>query len=250
MTAGSDSGALNRHRVTVTENESLAVVHHEAPTDRWLFLSHGLLSDKSGSYEGRAARAVQAGYNAVRFDFRGCGDSDGAFVDQSLSARIEDLQSVVDFFDPGAYALFGSSFGGKVGFHVASEDPRVEAIGVRAPVTYERAFDDYRTTVDREGHIDFETGHRLDQQFIEDFFSYDFEQTAAAIDVPVAIFHGASDKTVPIADSFEAAKSLETDVLLEKFAGEGHRFSESAEERLRHRLFEWLAALPSEDRLQ
>lgn len=235
-----------RQDIQTHEDPTLVAVHHEAPSDRWVVLCHGLLSNKSGSYEGRARRAVEAGYNAVRFDFRGCGDADGKFVDSTLSARIEDLQRVVDYFDPDAYALFGSSFGGKVALHVAAADDRVDRVATRAPVTYGRAFADYRETVDREGVVTLPGERTIDDAFLTDFESYDFETVANRLDIPVAIVHGGADETVPIEDSFEAAQALDSDVLLEKFAGEGHRFSEGAERRLRERVFEWLHAAVDE----
>jgi pimeloyl-ACP methyl ester carboxylesterase len=229
------------HRIPVTDEESVAAVVHDAPGDDWLFFCHGLRSDKSGSYEGRCARAVDAGYTAVRFDVRGCGESDGAFVDATLSARLADLRAVLDYFDPSDYALFGSSFGGTVAFHAAAADDRVTALAARAPATFASAFDDYRAAVARDGHYEFDTGERIDARFFEDLDDHPFDAVVDALDVPVAIFHGATDESVPVADSFEAAQRLQTDVLLEKFAGEGHRFSRAAEDRLRARLFDWLA---------
>ncbi|MXV63854.1 alpha/beta fold hydrolase [Natronorubrum sp. JWXQ-INN-674] len=228
-----------KHRIPVGE-ETVAAVHHDAPGDDWLVYCHGFLSDKHGSYEHRCRRAVEHGYNAVRFDFRGCGDSDGAFVDQTLSSKLEDLRAVVDHFDPPSYALFGSSFGGKVAFHAAARDPRVDAVATRAPVTANRAFDEYRAAVEREGEYQFETDDRIDRRFFDDFDEYDFDGVEASLEVPVAIVHGRQDESVDVTDSVEAAARLETDVLLEIFAEEGHLFSTAAEERLLERLFHWL----------
>lgn len=229
-----------QHRIPVADGERVAAVHHEAPGDDWLVFCHGFLSDKTGSYEHRCRRAVEHGYDAVRFDFRGCGDADGEFVEQTLSDKLADLRAVVDHFDPPTYALFGSSFGGKVAFHAAIEDARVEAVVTRAPVTYNRAFDEYRAIVEREGEHRFETGDRIDRRFFVDFDDYGFDDVEAALEVPVAIVHGARDEAVDVAHSFEAAAELETDVLLERVAGEGHRFSEGAEARLLERTFHWL----------
>lgn len=227
-------------RVPVADGESVAVVHHEAPADDWLFFCHGFLSDKSGSYETRCERAVEEGYNAVRFDFRGCGESDGAFVDQTLTAKLADLEAVVDHFDPREYVLFGSSFGGKVAFHTAATDERVTAVVTRAPVTSNEAFEDYRAIVEREGAVELDTGVSIDERFFEDFDRYPFEDVSERLCCPVAILHGADDVVVPIAGSFDAAAALDTHVCLEKFAGEGHRFSRAAEATLRQRVFDWL----------
>ncbi|ELY49598.1 alpha/beta hydrolase family protein [Natronorubrum sulfidifaciens] len=228
------------HRIPVANGEAVAAVHHDAPSDNWLVFCHGFLSDKHGSYEHRCQRAVEEGYNAVRFDFRGCGESDGRFVDQTLSTKLADLRAVVDQFDPESYVLFGSSFGGKVAFHAAVQDPRIEAVVTRAPVTYNDAFEAYRTAVEHDGEYQFETGDRIDQRFFEDFETYRFADVEAELDVPVAIFHGRADDSVDIAHSLEAVAQLETDVLFEAFATDGHRFSRPAEARLLERLYHWL----------
>lgn len=229
------------HSVPVADGECIAAEHHPADGDRWLVFCHGFLSDKSGSYEARCERAVEEGYDAVRFDFRGSGGSDRPFVETTLSTRLADLCAVVDYFDPSSYALFGSSFGGKVALHAASDD-RVEAVATRAPVTYNRAFDDYRAAVADGGVLRIDDDHAIDERFFDDFEQYPFADAADAIDVPVAMFHGAADASVPIADTFEAASTLEADVVVSKFSGEGHRFSPDAERRLREQYFAWLSA--------
>ncbi|WP_254524271.1 alpha/beta hydrolase family protein [Natrinema caseinilyticum] len=218
----------------------VAAVSHEGESDDWLFFCHGLRSDKSGSYEHRCRRAVESGYNAVRFDSRGCGESDGEFVESTLEARLTDLRHVVDYFDPGSYALFGSSFGGAVALHTAVTDERVEAVVTRAPVTTVETFDEYRATVDRNGEVTFDTGERIDHRFFDDLDRHPFSDVVDRLSVPTAIFHGGDDAVVDPADSFDAARRLEGDVLLERFAGEGHRFSRAGEQRLLERVFGWL----------
>ena len=243
-TYGADEGVPmpTEHAVRI-DGQRIEAVHHAAGGDRWLFFCHGFRSDKTGSYEGRCERAVGAGYDAVRFDFRGSGDSDGAFVEATLTSRIEDLRAVVERFDPPSYACFGSSFGAKVALHAAAGPLDPVAIVGRAPVTYNRAFEADRRTVAAEGTLRYDDEHAVDARFFEDLGTYGFDDAAGAIEAPVALFHGSDDESVPIADSFEAAAALEADVLLEKYAGEGHRFSEAAEARLRDRALGWLESV-------
>ncbi|ADD06972.1 alpha/beta hydrolase fold protein [Natrialba magadii ATCC 43099] len=252
VTDGSSSVAeleSNTKSESSAQPESVAAVHHEAPSDDWLVFCHGLRSDKSGSYKRRCQRAVDEGYNAVRFDCRGCGASDRDFVDHSLSTRLADLQAVLDSVlqddhsNCSSLTLFGSSFGGAVALHTAATDDRIDAVATRAPVTDISAFDRYRTQVEREGVLEFDTGERLDERFFDDLdcYRYPFADVAATLDVPVAIFHGAADDSVPVSDSLDAAGVLETDVFVQVFEGEGHIFSREAEARLRRLLFAWLA---------
>lgn len=231
------------HEIPVTDDEAVTATVHHGPSDRWFVCCHGFLSDRTGSYESRCERAVEAGYSAVRFDFRGCGDADGAFVDQTLSDKLADLEAVVDRVDPDSYVLFGSSFGGKVAFHAAPTDDRVEAVVARAPVTDNRSFDEYREAVREDGECRFEDGRRIDRRFFDDLDRYPFDDVAAALAVPVAIVHGRDDESVPLGDSTDATAALETDVLLEAVAGEGHRFSREGERRMRERMFDWLGCV-------
>lgn len=239
----SDGNETSRCRVPVTDGESIRAVHHRGSSDRWLVFCHGFLGDMSGSYERRCRRAVEEGYHAVRFDFRGCGEADGAFVDQTLTDKLADLNAVLSHFEADRCALFGSSFGGKVAFHAAVGDSRVAAVAARAPVTYNRSFEGYRETVERAGVCEFEDGRRIDGRFFADLDGHRFADVVAGLEVPVAIFHGARDESVRVADSFEAARALGTDVLLAKFDAEGHVFSAAAERRMRAQTFAWLASV-------
>ena len=233
-----------RHEIPVGDDQTVAAVHHESSGDRWFVCCHGFRSDKSGSYERRCRRAVEAGYDAVRFDFRGCGESDGHFADSTLRSRLADLEAVLEYFDPRSCVLFGSSFGGAVAFHAAGTfaAERVDAIVTRAPVTDTASFDGYRETVATAGRLEFENGEWIDERFFADLDRYAFADLESTLDVPVAIFHGADDDSVPVDDSLRATDRLETDVLLQVLEGEGHLFSAPAERRLLEITFAWLDA--------
>jgi pimeloyl-ACP methyl ester carboxylesterase len=232
-----------RYTVPTENDDSLVAVLHpgSGPGGEWFVCCHGFVSDKSGSYERRCRRAAAEGFDAVRFDFRGCGESDGAFVDATLSSRIADLRAVLDFFEMESCVLFGSSFGAKTAFHAAVADDRVRAVAGRAPVTYNRAFDEHRAAIDEDDRFQYDTGHTIDGRFFEDLDRYPFDDVTAALSIPVALFHGRADETVPLRDSLDATAAFGTDVLLQTFPDEGHRFSETAEARMRQQLFDWLS---------
>ncbi len=229
-----------QHRETITvDGDDLVAVHHECDSNRWLVFSHGFLSDKEGSYEVRANRAVEEGFNAVRFDHRGCGESARAFSEQTLSTRLADVQAVLEHFSISSCLLFGSSFGGKVALRTAAVDDRVEAVAARAPVTYNRIFDKYRPETDdsADGGGQVTT---VPQRFFDDFDNHSFEKIAPDITTPLCLFHGTADETVPIEMTLEAIAAISTDVTFHQFAGEGHRFSREGESRLQNQLFDWI----------
>lgn len=228
-----------KHFIEIGNKEEVAAVHHNTDSDKWIFFCHGFGSNKEGSYEKRARKMVEEGWNAVRFDFRGNGESDGDFIDQGLSSKITDLKAVVEYFDPEKYVLFGSSFGGKVILHAATDLEPERVIG-RAPVTYNQIMEKYRAVVDNKGEFTHHPGATIDQRFYEDFDKYSFDEVADKLDIPVAIFHGAKDTTVHPENSFKAAEALETDVMIQKLKGEKHSFSESAESYMINQMISWL----------
>ncbi len=231
-----------KHSVEVS-GERVAAVHHEAESEKFIFFCHGFGSDKEGSYQKRCRRVSEEGWNAVRFDFRGNGNSSGDFIEQTLSSKIEDLKAVVDHFQPRRYVFFGSSFGGKVAFH-ASLDMEPEAVIGRAPVTYNEIMEKFRAAVEKKGEFTHHPGATVDHRFFDDFDRYNFCDVADKLDVPVAIFHGADDTTVHPEHSFTAAEELQTDIMLQKLKGEKHSFSEEAEKRMREQMLDWLDKLP------
>ncbi len=228
-----------QHREIITvDGDDLVAVHHETDSDRWLVFSHGFVSDKEGSYEARANRAVAEGFNAVRFDHRGCGESARTFSEQTLSTRLADVRAVLEHFPIRSCLLFGSSFGGKVALHTAAVDDRVQAVAARAPVTYNEIFDKYRPATDDAAPADGQ--ETLPQQFFDDFDDHPFDEIVTDITIPLCLFHGTADGTVPIGTTLEAIGAIPTDVTFHQFAGESHRFSREGERRLQNQLFDWV----------
>ncbi|MBY6287194.1 alpha/beta fold hydrolase [Nanohaloarchaea archaeon H12] len=220
-----------QHKIPVGEGEEISAVHHEAETETWIFFCHGFGSNKEGSYETRCKQAAEAGFNAVRFDFRGNGESDGEFVEQTLSSRIKDLKSVIEHFNPSKYALFGSSFGGKTVIHSLT-DLEPEAVFLKAPVLFNDTMQEYEEIVREKGSFTHHGEKTIDMKFVRDFQEYSFHDAKENINCPLHIFHGGSDTTVEFEKTAEASKKLDTDLQVMKLEDEKHSFSENAEEKM------------------
>ncbi|EGQ43894.1 MAG: prolyl oligopeptidase family [Candidatus Nanosalina sp. J07AB43] len=219
------------YNVQVSEGEKISVAHHKVDSDKWIFFCHGFGSNKEGSYETRCNKATKAGFNAVRFDFRGNGESSGKFIEQTLSSRIKDLRSVVRYFSPDKYALFGSSFGGKTVIHSLTDlDP--EAVFLKAPVLFNDTMKEYEDIVREKGSFTHHGEKTIDMKFVRDFQEYSFQDAAENMNCPLFIFHGGSDTTVEFAKTAEASKKLETDLEIIKLENEDHSFSKSAEKQM------------------
>ncbi|OGB94151.1 MAG: hypothetical protein A3G35_12450 [candidate division NC10 bacterium RIFCSPLOWO2_12_FULL_66_18] len=100
--------------------------------------AHGLLSSKdSDKYIQIGEEFSQAGFAVCRFDFRGCGDSEGNLAETTVAQRVADLRAVVERMRAhpalsGRVALVGSSLGGYVALFVANQDFKVKAVAAWA----------------------------------------------------------------------------------------------------------------------
>jgi hypothetical protein len=99
-----------------------------------LLVLHGFGSNKDGGVALAAARLfADLGYVALRFDFRGCGDSDGPRGRVICLEQVEDTRNALTFMasrsdvDPDRIAVFGNSFGAAVAVYAAGVDSRVAA---------------------------------------------------------------------------------------------------------------------------
>jgi len=123
------------HRLTIpTGGGRLAAALHlpEAGQRPWpcVVTAHGLLSSKdSDKYVQIGEVFTQAGIAVCRFDFRGCGESQGNLAETTVAQRVADLRAVVEMMRAhpalsGRVALLGSSLGGYVALFAASRISR------------------------------------------------------------------------------------------------------------------------------
>ncbi len=173
----------------------LASIIHLPGAGRWpcVLASHGMLSTKdSEKYTALAERLTLEGIGLIRFDFRGCGESEGNRHESAVGTRIADLRAVLDAAAlhggcDGRIGLFGSSMGGYVSLHVSKEDPRVRATVAWASPAHLR---DLLTRREAAGSSD------VSGPFYEELRRGRFLEAPA--DVARCLFvHGANDELVP-----------------------------------------------------
>ena len=74
------------------------------------------------------------GYASLRFDFRGCGESEGKRANTICLEQVEDTSAALSFLqtrgeiDPARIAVVGSSFGAAVAVYTGGVDNRVAAV--------------------------------------------------------------------------------------------------------------------------
>ena len=95
---------------------------------------HGFGSNKNGGISMAATQLFESlGYVTLRFDMRGCGDSEGERGRVICLEQVRDTQATIDFLQtqdcvaPSRIGVIGHSFGAAVGIYAAGVDERIAA---------------------------------------------------------------------------------------------------------------------------
>jgi pimeloyl-ACP methyl ester carboxylesterase len=96
---------------------------------------HGFGSNKdAGNVKGPCDLLGSLGYITLRFDFRGCGESEGEAGRLICLEQVSDTRNALTFMaghadvDPDRIAVVGSSFGAAVAVYAAGVDQRIAAV--------------------------------------------------------------------------------------------------------------------------
>lgn len=99
-----------------------------------VILLHGFGANKSdGMVTMTAARLARMGYITLRFDMRGCGDSEGARARVLCEEQVRDVHNAVSYLrtlpgvDAGGIGVLGHSLGAAVAVYAAATDERIAA---------------------------------------------------------------------------------------------------------------------------
>jgi len=167
------------------------------------------------------SRALEAaGVASLRFDFHGSGESDGDFIDMTVSGERADAAAALDWFralpetDPDRVGLMGMSLGGLVAACMLGSRPDVKAGCLWAAAANtaarlaEMMSDEDRRSLAERGWADKE-GRRLSRTFFDDLPNHHPYDEIARYGGPVMVIHGTADETVPLSDGQGYVRVLE-----------------------------------------
>ena len=219
----------------MTDRPRLAFHHSPGQGPTILFLP-GYASDMQGS----KALALEAwararGLAFLRFDYAGCGQSEGAFADQTLAGWRDDVLAMIDHAVEGPVVLVGSSMGGWLMLLAARARPDrvVGMLGIAAAPD----FTDWGFTTEAKMTI-LQTG-RLERAnpygpqptlYTRAFWSSGEANRLMfgpiAFSGPVRLLHGQADPDVPFVRSVRLAELITSpDVHLTLVKDGDHRLS-------------------------
>lgn len=200
-----------------------------------IFLS-GYMSDMTG---GKAvaldAWAAREGRSFLRFDYAGCGQSEGDFESQTLSGWLADTLLMIDTLAPGPIVLAGSSMGGWLMLLAALARP--ERIAGLVGIAAAPDFTDWGYS--QEQKLEILSNGRLEEAspygpeptvitkgFWQSGETHRLLQGPIAIDCPVRLLHGQRDPDVPWHHSTHLASLLRSDDVQVTLVKDGdHRLS-------------------------
>lgn len=180
---------------------------HRAGTGPTLIFLPGYASDMMGTKAVALDQwAARTGRAMLRFDYRGCGESEGAFEDATLADWTADALAMIDTVAAaGPVVLIGSSLGGWIGLLAARVRPdRVAAfVGIAAaPDFTDWGFSqDEKLTILRDGRIerpsDYGAPMVTSRAFWQSGEAHRLLHGPIAFDGPVRLLHGQRDPDVP-----------------------------------------------------
>lgn len=195
-------------RVTLKTKDGLKLDGWYIPagSKKTVIIGHGLGANKS-NFLMTAEFWRSLGYNALIFDFRGHGQSEGHIVSFGYKERL-DIEAGLDYLvsrkdiDPSVIIGYGVSFGGAAMIQAAAEDKRLKAIII------DSAYADLKTmgaeTVKRTGFVpgflvNILSDLGLFAASLEcgiDLVNYSPQKAIAKITQPILLIHGKQDDLI------------------------------------------------------
>lgn len=208
-----------------------------------VILSHGF----GGNHEQELTlqqRLAENGIAVYSFDFSGGtgyepGQSEGKMTDMSVLTEKQNLEDAIsmiskqNFVDTAQLYLIGASQGGVVSTLVANEQVQnIKGLFLLYPAL--SLFDDARERFASKSDIPNTydlMGLTVGRKYFEDVYDMDIYNYMDNFKNPVYIFHGTSDSLVPVTYSERAQKTF-ANAQLTTLSGEGHGFSNDAQEKI------------------
>jgi dipeptidyl aminopeptidase/acylaminoacyl peptidase len=186
-----------------------------------VILSHGLVSSmESEKFIHLSDVLTKHRMAACRFDYQGCGSSEGRIEETTLTARVKNLEAVCEWvrsrpsIDPDRCGLLGSSFGGSTSLVKAARDARIKCVALWATP--------YRIGTREENSTEEVS---FGDDLFDDFATYDLLTEAKKISSGLVI-HGKLDEVVPYGEGEAIFRCLGEPRRLELVEGGDHRFSD------------------------
>jgi len=218
-----------------------------------VIICHGFQNHKTDNKFIRLARALrEVGILVFRFDFEGCGDSEGDPKQISVAREVSDLNSAYRALlkkcniDPNRIAFVGASLGAVV-VSLVIERFKIPA---KTLVFWSQAFNQKElmkiwytkedlSQLNKKGYL-VKGRKEIGKEYWLENKNKDYSIILSKIDLPILLVHGKEDKDVPLEFSKTLAKKYKN-VVLEVLPKADHKFEDFASQKKLIKLtLDWL----------
>jgi len=204
--------------------------------NKFIIFCHCFTCSKETITTFRLSRLLaENGYNVLRFDFTGLGNSEGDFSATTFSTTQDDLRSAITFlkdsYQQPAF-LMGHSLGGTTALSIAQDYAPVKGVvTVASPSEPEHVlhhFGHTLTLLEQNIPASFEVAGQyfdIEPGFVEDIRNVDMESSLSQLEKPVLIFNIENDALVDESNAKEIQQWVKGDVTLVDITGSNHLLS-------------------------
>lgn len=200
---------LNKSGEKLVGLETLPSAEKEKYPTVILVHGFGVTKEESGMFDDLANNLSENGFLVYRFDFSGCGESEGDYSETSLTKLKDDLSRILDFVqsqpkvDESRIGILSQSLGTST---TVALEPKVKSIILMGSVAHPKEIlidifadgynpDGISTRLRSSGRIT-----KVKPQFWKDFDNHDLLGSIKKIHCPILFIHGSNDAKVPISE--------------------------------------------------
>lgn len=235
-------------RLEVDGEDVVGVLHEGGENTPLAIICHRHTGNKVNNYDffPKAARKLASkGFSVFRFDFRGSGDSEGLFEDQTHTSMLKDLDKAINHFEDrySSINLIGHSQGFYVSLLKASDDDRINSIiswNGRVSDLEDFVGDPWKEEVERRGHY-WLWGYKVTEKYFKDAERYSSREAVEGLDAPAGLIYGTADQTVPPSEGVKVRDNSDSETEMEIIEGLDHNVSGAEiQEKVVNQTAEWL----------
>lgn len=200
---------------------------------------HGFMGNHIGvwySYVELARKLSENGFAVLRFDFRGSGDSEGKFEDQTIGAKLEDFDTALKFLSSykslnlTSVGIIGHSQGGVIANFAAIKHKNIKCLVEWATVADFELFtwwtkSWFKSVIKKGYHYWI---RRIPSKLYIDMRKYKPLDNIEKFKIPILFIHGTKDREVKLRHSLLLYKMANGPKKLIKIKNADHLFSEQS----------------------
>jgi len=232
--------------VKIRGKQVVGMIHYARKDSPVAIICHGWFSHKLlPRFLLYAARKMaESGITAIRFDFRGSGESEGRWEDQTITSMLEDLDAVINFatnkLGNRKICVIGRSQGAYIAFLKAARNKRINCLvsWMGRMWDYEDlklALEEYK----RKGYI-YTSWARISGKYVRDSLKYRLKTEVKKIRTPALFIYGEKDDTVYPSSCLTIYRKLKAQKKLLIFNDLDHFFNGKDSKKLLKETIAWI----------